>query len=233
MVYHRTYCLFNHGKTIAFDSGGIRLILLELSLDPDHAVVTVFFENGDTAEWDTKWITPYIFAFGTAVSSDGKYVFAQTWENGLLCLDAHTGERVWKTKSRRGITNVFVNEQTVLCHQRERALQLLDIPTGEVIAEKRPATAWGFTAIDHKHIVCQVTAKRWEIIEAETLETKAAFSHRDFTGGHLDYCVDGIVLDGNILTVHGFKEVWDDLASPAINLPNLEFEHHLTIGFLA
>ena len=41
--------------------------------------------------------------FGIAVTADGKMVFAQTWENGLFCFDAKTGEQIWRTKSRRGI----------------------------------------------------------------------------------------------------------------------------------
>lgn len=159
----------------------------------------------------------------------GKYLLAQTWESGLLCLDSRTGERVWKTKSKRGITNLFVNDNTILCHQRERALQLIDLHTGEVLKEKRPATAWGFTSIDHNHIVCQVTAKRWEVIDAETLETKATFSHRDFTGKHEDYIVNHIRLDGSTLTTRGFKDVWEDASSSPKLLPNLEFEQHINI----
>lgn len=232
LFFHKYYCLFNNHNITAFNAGAVHLITIDYDCHLQKSAVTVLFADGSRSQWNTKWITPYIDQFGVAVSFDGKYLFAQTWESGLLCLDSRTGERIWKTKSKRGITNLFVNGNTILCHQREYALQLLDLHTGEVLKEKRPATAWGFTAISHSHIVCQVTARRWEIIDAETLEPKAFFSHRDFTGGHEDYCVNNIRSDGNVLTVSGFKNNWDNSSKPAKMLPNLEFENHLNIEFI-
>lgn len=228
-VFHKNYCLFNNHNVTAMDTGAVRLISIDYDCILGKAEVTVLFTEGGCSRWSTKWLTSYNYQFGVAVSFDGKYLFAQTWENGLLCLDTRTGERIWKTKSKRGITNLFVNDNTILCHQRERSLQLLDLHTGEILKEKRPATAWGFTQINNSCIVCQVTARRWEIINPETLETKVVFSHREFTGGHEDYCVNDIKLNGNILTVRGFKNVWDNSSVPAKMPPNLEFEHHLAI----
>lgn len=227
VVFHKNYRLFRHHFVTAFDAGCVRLI----AIDPaDLPVVSVLFADGSRAQWSSKWIVAaYLNQFGVAVSSDGKYVFAQTWERGLFCLDARSGELIWRSKSKRGITSLFVNDSTILCHRREQALQLLDIHTGEVLQEKRPATAWGFTAIDHRHIVCQVTARRWEILQAETLETKAAFSHREFTNGHEYFCVNDIHLEGNLLTVRGFMNVWDDSVKPPKFLPNLEFAHCIEI----
>lgn len=231
--FHRNYCLFNNHNVTAIDTGAIRLISIDAHCDSRESYVTVLFADGSRSQWSTKWLTTYNFQFGVAVSFDGKYLFAQTWENGLFCLDSHTGESIWKTKSKRGITNLFVNDNTILCHQQERALQLIDLHTGEILKEKRPATAWGFTQISNRHIVCQVTARRWELINAETLETTAVFSHREFTDGHEDYCVNNIRLDGNVLIVRGFKNVWDNSSVPPQKLPNLEFEHHLSIELSA
>lgn len=239
IVFHRKYCMYKYHKatayfTIAFDVGAIRLIILDSPYDPENygpqiTYVTVLFEDGSISAWKTKWLSSYNYQFGVAASFDGKYVFVQTWDNGLFCLNAHTGEKLWRTKSKRGITSIFVNGNTLLIHQHERALQLVDIHTGEVLKEKRPATAWGFTAIDHKHIVCHVTARRWEIIDAETLETKKVFSHRDFTDGHENYCINYIKMDGQELVVRGFQNVWDDTVKPAKVLSNLEFEHRLPV----
>ena len=233
IVFHRNYCLYHYGKMTAFDAGVIRLITLDFDATPASAAVCVFFEDGSRAEWTTKWISSYNFQFGIAVSFDGKCVFVQTWENGLFCLDARTGEKLWRTKSRRGITGIFVNDNTLLCHQRERALQLIDIHTGEVLAEKRPAVDWGFTAIGHKTVVCGVRARRWEVIDAETLETKLAFTHKQFTGGHENYRINHIAMDGSEMVVRGFKNVWDETVSPAVMLPNLEFEHRFSVDLEA
>ena len=237
VVFHGKYCLLKYHKEtglflIAFDAGAVRQIVMETPGFSQDTTVSVYFDNGQISRWKTKWISSYIYQFGVAASFDGAYIFIQTWENGLFCVDAYTGEIVWRTKSKRGITNIFVNEGMLVIHQRERALQLLDIRTGEIIKEKRPVTAWGFTAIDHKHIVCQVTGKRWEIIDTETLDTKLVISHRDFTGGHEDYCINHIKLDGQELVVRGFQNVWDNTSKPSKMLPNIEFEHRLPIDLV-
>lgn len=234
-MFHGGYCLYAHHKAtgvlaVAYDAGAIRLVTVENTYDPEQygpqfACVSVFFEDGSRAAWNTTWITSYNYTFGLAVSPDGKYLFVQTWENGLLCFNSRTGQRIWKTKSKRGITSVFISQHTLLAHQHGRALQLIDMHSGEVLIEKRPATAWGFTAIDHKHIVCRVTAKRWEVIDAVTLETKKTISHREFTGGHEDYCIQSITPQGQMLEVRGFQNVWDTSVKPPKALPNLEFEH--------
>lgn len=179
-VFHRNYCLYHKNNITVYDSGAILSVSFEQG-QRELSSVKVCFKDGRISEWETKWLDPYIYQFGVAVSYDGKYVFAQTWENGLQCLDATTGERSWRTKSKRGITNIFVNKDTILCHQRERALQLIDIYTGEVLREKRPATAWGFTAIDNERILCQVKVNRWEIIDTETLEASKVNSGIDLT----------------------------------------------------
>lgn len=219
-VYHQQYCLYHNAHAVAFDNCAIRCIDFSKGL-------TVHFSNGETAQWESQLVEPgYLSQFGIAITANGAHLFVQTWENGLFCLSSRTGEMVWRTESKRGITNIFVNEDTVLCHQHERALQLLEIHTGKVLQEKRPATAWGFTALDHRYILCQVTARRWEIIDAQTLDTVETFTHNDFTNGHTDYCIRDIVLttDGSI-QVSGFKNMWDTSASPAAQLPNLEFTH--------
>lgn len=234
MIYHQNYCICAKGHEFSYDAGAIRRIYLEFPLGVIGAAIQIYFADGSMHWWKSKWLSGYNLQLGISVSFDGNYVFVQTWENGLLCLDSHTGKVIWRTKSKRGITNIFVNDHTILCHQRERALQLLDIHTGEVLSEKRPATAWGFTALDHKHIICQVTASRWEIIDAQTMETKEIFSHKDFTGGHTDYCVNKIerTSDG-MLRVCGFKNMWDDSVKPAVMLPSLEFEHYITSNALS
>ncbi len=232
-VYHALYScrrLDDTWKTV-YEGGKIESIELFFSTETDMTSVTVEFKNGTSSVWQTKWLTSYMGVHGVPVSADGRYVFAPTWENGLYCLDARTGTVIWKTRSRRGVTSVFVHDNMVLCHQREHALQLLDIHTGEVLAEKRPATAFSFYSIDHGHIVCQVTARRWEILDARTLEVKAVFTHKEFTNGHTDYVVNQMIYTKNgILKICGFKNVWDNTVCPPRRLPNLEFIHEIPIS---
>ena len=231
-VYHRQYCLYKYREQqdyrnvfyCAFDNGSIRLVSV------DYCDVTVWFQDGTVAQWNAKWLTSYIKQFGVTVTLDGKYIFVQTWENGLFCLDSRTGEKLWRTKSKRGITSLFLNEKTLLIHQRNHALQLVDIHSGEVIREKRPATAWGFTAIDHNHIICQVTARRWEVIHGETMDVVQTFSHREFTNGHENYASRPICVEDNHLIIRGFRNVWDDSVSPPKMLPNLTYEHRLKLN---
>lgn len=230
VVYHGQYCLYNNNRTIAYSDGAIRCITLGFEEDLSYCKVTVYYADYEIYHWNTKWISGYNYQFGIPVSFDGRYVFVQTWEYGLLCLDARTGEKIWRTKSRRGITNVLVNQDTLLCHQREKALQLIDIHTGELIQEKKPATAWGFTPLNHKYIICQVRANRWEIIDAQTLETKKAFTHKDFTSGKVNFCIDQVrIVDDERIEVHGFQNRWDNSTTPPTLLPNDEFSQIVEI----
>lgn len=247
-IFHGSYCLYKgfslrkyntpfhtqqerHPQT-AYDRGEILCIFCHPHIGAD-ADVEVFFRNGESYTWKSKHINAYnAVQFGLAVSVDGKYVFVQTWENGLFCLDPRTGETLWRTKSRRGITNIFVNENTVLCQQHEYAMQLLDIHTGQVLKEKRPSTAWGFQSIDHQHILIQATARRWELIDAQTMEVKETWSHKDFTGGHTQYCINKIGREGNKIRIGGFRNVFDNSVKPPRRLPNLEFEHTFPSKYL-
>lgn len=229
LVHHGVYSCRHYGTETVYDAGVVRRISLHCLPDEKCGQVTVCFADGEEACWQAPEISSYLFQFSAAVSRDGHCLFVPTWARGLYALELRTGKRLWKTKSRRGVTHTFVMEDRILCHQHERALQLLDIRTGEVLAEKRPASAWGFTAIDARHIVCQVTARRWEIIDTRTLHTCAAFSHRDFTGGHTDFLVSRICREGDALQISGFQNVWDDSVQPPVRLPNRTFTHQLPL----
>ena len=226
-VFHGKYCILKgeNNRSFIYDHGPIATITFKPFLFDTNMLgtINVFYRNGEHHSWNTKYVDAYTSQFGIAVNNDGKMVFLQTWENGLFCFDARTGDQIWRTKSKRGVTNIFVLDDTVLCQQHDRALQLLDIHTGEVLVEKR-VKSWGFTAIDHHHIVCQIKVRQWDLIEASSLQTIESFSSKVFTEGHEDYCVNKIERgeDGTI-RVSGFKNVWDESERPAKMLPNLEF----------
>ena len=121
-----------------------------------------------------------------------------------------------------------MNDDTITVQLHDYAMQLLDINTGEVIKEKRPSTAWGFTALDNQYIICQSTARKWELIEANTLEVVETFTHKELTNNHIDFCINHIRLSENgTICVRGFQNVWDNSTSPPTRLPNVEFESHI------
>lgn len=228
--YHKNYIITNMDDEhwwFQYSAGRIASVKLLFEEKCKDATVIVEYRTGESYIWQSKYID-YTCQFGVAVSADGEKVFAQTWENGLFCFDARTGARIWRTKSRRGITSLFVNDNTIVAHQHEHALQLIDMNTGEVLKEKRPATAWGFKALNHQYFICQVTARKWEIIEAETLETVESFTHKEFTDNHMDYVIKHISIyeDGKIL-VKGFKNVWDHSERIPKMLPSIEFENYI------
>ncbi|MBE6977617.1 MAG: hypothetical protein E7438_03125 [Ruminococcaceae bacterium] len=212
-----------------YSAGEIEYSQIIFAKDDVPHTVAVKYKSGEIYTWQNKYISSYIDQFGIAVSSDGNMLFIQTWENGLFCVNPKTGEQIWRTKSRRGITNIFVGDNTITAQLHDYSMQLIDIKTGEVLKEKRPCTAWGFSTLDNQHIVCQVTARKWEIIKAETLEVKETFTHKEFTGNHSDFCINHISLceNGNI-RVAGFQNVWDDSEKPPKMLPNIEFEYFLS-----
>ena len=173
--------------------------------------VVIEYRDGRVFEWLEKndLNNAYNGQFGLSVSLDGRFVFVQSWEKGLFCYNAQTGDLVWRSKRRFGITNIYVNEKTVLCHQHDKALQLLDIETGEVIKEKTPARDWGFTYLKEGYIICHTSARKWEIIRTEDLETVEEIPDKLFGKG--EWCINSIRLteDGKLVW-RGFQNEFDD-----------------------
>lgn len=232
LAHHKKYSVYSDPEkwTYYYSDGAVA----SLQFLPTDSTITVLYRSGEKYTWKSKYIDAYNAGqFGIAVSADGMKILVQTWNMGLFCYDAKTGEQLWRTKSRRGVTNIFVGDRTVTAHVHEYAMHLIDVDTGEVIKEKRPAYAWGFTSLDNRHIVCQVTARKWEIIDAETLDAPESFTHREFTDGHTDFRINSITLQpGGIIRVAGFKNVWDYSTNPPERLPNAEFEHYLKSKYL-
>ena len=173
--------------------------------------VVIEYRDGRVFEWLEKndLSNAYNGQFGLSVSLDGRFVFVQSWEKGLFCYNAQTGDLAWRSKRRFGITNIYVNEKTVLCHQYDKALQLLDIETGEVIKEKTPARDWGFTYLKEGYIICHTSARKWEIIRTEDLETVEEIPDKLFGKG--EWCINSIRLtEENKLVWRGFQNEFDD-----------------------
>ena len=181
--YHADYCitLGEDRWNCVYEGGQIAKTVLTRSADPDSICGTIrlFFRDGSLASWELRHSLAYLLQFGISVSADGDCVFIQTWDQGLFCYDARTGEQRWRTKSKRGVTNLFVCGPTLLCQQHGRALLMLDSKTGEVLKERR-VTSWGFTALSHRYILCEIHSGKWEILDAASMETLRSFSQRDY-----------------------------------------------------
>lgn len=194
------------------------------------AMVVIEYRDGRVFEWSEKNGLSHAYngQFGLSVSLDGRFVFVQSWEKGLFCYNAQTGDLVWRSKRRFGITNIYVNEKTVLCHQHDKALQLLDIETGEVIKEKTPARDWGFTYLKEGYIICHTSARKWEIIRTEDLETVEEIPDKLFGKG--EWCINSIRLtEEGKLVWRGFQNVYDDSVKPPKMLPNRETQGEVEI----
>ncbi len=205
-----------------FSGTPIETIRFDFETDPYSAIIR--YRSGEQYSWGCKYITSYIRQFGISVSPDGEKVFLQTWETGLFCFSARTGERLWRTKSRRGVTDIFVGDDTLTVQLHDYGMMLLSMETGEVLKEKRPYGVWGFTAIDHRYLIAG--HRKWDLIEAETLEVMEQFSRKDFTGNHPNYTVNHIsyAKDGRIC-VKGFHNINDYSTRPIKAVETLHFEH--------
>ena len=205
-----------HLTSSYFDGAIEKVCITHAHWEADHEV-EVLFRDGSRYNWSNTVISiAYNGQFGISVSKDGRYLFAQTWDKGLFCYDSRTGRQVWRTKRRFGITEIFINDTTLLVHQHDRALQLLDMETGKVLKEKKPARAWGFYPLDKEHLICHTCAKHWEIIRASDLETVEIISKKQFPAGRWRvrnvYLEDGKVkyeafLDGGIVNGKHILEI--------------------------
>lgn len=203
-----------HGWDYLYQDGCIAAIRVTVGNTADSAShLHITWRNGQHAEWSAVQpvIDAYTEQFGLSVSQDGRFIFVQTWDSGLYCLDAATGEKVWRSQSRRGITSLAVNEATLVAHQREHALLLLDPETGAVLKEKRPAKGWCFCQLDEKHLICQTTARQWEIIRTEDLKTMQIIPHSLFpkTSGTQPWCIRDVWLEDDRLWCNAFRSAVD------------------------
>ncbi len=226
LYYHKHYTARWRGPEdpwcCEYSGTPIETIRFDYETDPRSMIIR--YRSGEEYTWGSKYITSYIGQFGISVSPDGEKVFLQTWETGLFCFSARTGERLWRTKSRRGVTNIFVGEDTLTVQLHDYGMMLLSMETGEVLKEKRPYGVWGFTAIDHRYLIAG--HRKWDLIEAETLEVKERFSDKVFTGGHTDYTVNHISLGADgLICVKGFHVINDYSVRPVKTIETLHFEH--------
>lgn len=173
------------------------------------SVLDVAWRDGRSAHWSVSkpCIDVYADQFGLSVSPDGQRLFVQTDRSGLYCLEAATGNTLWRSESKRGVTSLAVNDTTLVAHQCERSLLLMNAATGEVLREKSPARAWSFWQLTPSHLICQTTARQWEIIRAEDLETVQVIPHKLFprTSGDDPWCIREVWLEDGRLWCNAFR----------------------------
>lgn len=159
---------------VAYVSSPIRYVWVNLNL----CKVNIYYEDGAVVSWISSFFDAYITQYGISISSDGEFIFAQTWENGLYCFSCRTGEKIWRTKSKSAVKNIYVNDKTICINRQDKRLELLEITTGEVISERK-ITIREFFPVDFRRFMCRSTSKKWEIIDSATLETTNTFSNDD------------------------------------------------------
>lgn len=153
------------------------LPILYLSVDFNNKV-NIYYRDGSFVSWTNRLFDAYITQFGISISTDGNYIFAQTWQNGLYCIESRTGKKIWRSKRKVAVTHIYVNNTTICVNRRGKYLELIDLFTGETIRERK-TTIQEFFAVDACRFMCRTTAKKWEVIDSNTLETVDTFSADD------------------------------------------------------
>lgn len=150
---------------------------------PDYntnvSYVNVFVKN-DIYSWQTNniYLVGYMM-YGVPVSKDGQYLFAQQDMRGLYCLNAKTGEIVWKTKSKAEISHVLVLDKHLCCSKGRDEIQLIDIHSGEVVNSYKTPYDNRFEVINDEYILNHTRSKCWEIISSKTLEIVRSISDKE------------------------------------------------------
>lgn len=177
-----THVAVDSGKVeCTYDVGKInRIIVQRCDFDADLSSVQVFMDN-ETYTWQTKYmyLVGYLM-YGIPVSQDGRYVFAQQDMCGLYCLDAKTGNVIWKTKSKAEISHVLVLERHLCCSKSYDEIQLVDIETGNVIKTYRTPFDNRFEVLTDDYILNHTRSKLWEVISSHTLEVEQSFTDKEF-----------------------------------------------------
>ncbi len=154
-----------------YTEGQIRQVDARILDDDKNCLIAVKTVDDQTWQWKSDRIDLIAFSmYGIAVSKDGKCLFAQQYTGGMICLDIQTGVQVWKTKSKAVISQVFVGERTLCCAKRYDTIQLIDIYTGAVRAERHTPCDNRFDVLSDNTIFNHSRAGIWEVISADTLE---------------------------------------------------------------
>ena len=144
--------------------------------DRTRAFVKVFIDDA-MHEWqsDKIYLTGYIM-YGIPVSKDGRFVFAQQDMNGLVCLDAITGDVIWKTKSKAEISHIWVGNQYLCVSKSRNEIQLIDIDTGAVVKSYHTPFDNRFEVLTDNIILNHTRSKFWEIISCDDLKVLQTIS---------------------------------------------------------
>ena len=163
--------------TYAF--GQIKKIIIQVPDYNTNISYVKVFTNNETYSWQTNniYLVGYMM-YGVPVSQDGQYVFAQQDMRGLYCLDAKTGDVVWKTKSKAEISHVLVLEQHLCCSKGRDEIQLIDINDGEVIKSYKTPFDNRFEVITDNYILNHTRSKVWEVLSSQTLEVKQSIDDK-------------------------------------------------------
>jgi hypothetical protein len=93
------------------------------------------FSNGSQTVVASK-CSIYNSQYGIPISKEHMKLFVSSWEQGLFCYDAITGDLVWQLKMPR-ITKVFIFSDYVITQKYGESILKVDIRTGEVINQLR------------------------------------------------------------------------------------------------
>ena len=92
----------------------------------------VYFKDGSVSFFETA-CSVYNRQYGIPVSEKHRCIFIGTWERGLYCYDAYTGERRWRSPMGRN-RNMYVppHSDYIITTRAGKGLFQLDVATGLV-----------------------------------------------------------------------------------------------------
>jgi len=74
----------------------------------------------------------YSSQFGISVTQDGKFLFMQTWEDGLFCHETRTGKLHWKSPIKK-VRQICLKDNVIVCNVDFEKTVTLSINDGKRI----------------------------------------------------------------------------------------------------
>ena len=170
-IYSNTYMKIENspGRVVTtYSKGKIKRVKVD-KINDKCTLVNIVTDAEYKWETDKVYLVGYMM-YGIPVSQDGRYIFAQQDMRGLLCLEARTGNLVWKTKSRAEYSHVLVGEQFLCCSKGKNEIQLIDIENGNVIQTHKTPFDNRFEVLTDDVILNHTCAKFWEVLSVKTLD---------------------------------------------------------------
>ena len=148
----------------------------------------------------------------------------QSWEKGLFCFAFPSGALVWRSKLKNAY-QLVIRESTAICRFMDQCVEVIDIPTGEVVAHYPLGWSTKFYPLDDSNYLAGPKRGKYYLLDHQLL-VKETIPYQKLNPALLDTCmiIDAEHAPGGMI-ISGF-EYMDDYYHEQKLMGNTDMEQY-------